>query len=161
MEDLAWSEIDDETHLKRALASVFPEIQKREATKVTRNILLNPGPATTTDTVKQAQVVPDVDAAWAYIESFAGRRHALEHDIDGVVVKVDDRGLQARLGQTSRAPRWAIAYKYPPEEVTTTLLDILVNVGRTGRVTPYAKMKPVVSLTPEKKCAEMYVASEP
>ena len=95
-------------------------------------------------TSPHAKVVPDVDAAWAYIESLAGRKHSLEHDIDGVVVKVDDRALQARLGNTSRAPRWAIAFKYPPEEVTTKLLDVLVNVGRTGRVTPYAKMEPVV-----------------
>lgn len=87
-------------------------------------------------TSPHAKVVPDVDAAWAYIESLAGRKHSLEHDIDGVVVKVDDRAPGARLGNTSRAPRWAIAFKYPPEEVTTKLLDVLVNVGRTGRVTP-------------------------
>ena len=90
-----------------------------------------------------ARVVDGVDEAWAYIDGFADRRHSLEHEIDGVVVKVDDRSLQNRLGHTSRAPRWAIAFKYPPEEVTTRLLDILVNVGRTGRVTPYARMEPV------------------
>ena len=67
-----------------------------------------------------------------------------EHEIDGLVVKIDDRGVQRRLGQTSRAPRWAIAYKYPPEEVMTELLDIRVSVGRTGRVTPYAHMEPVL-----------------
>ncbi len=111
-------------------------------------------------TSPQATVVPDVDAAWAYIESFADRRHSLEHDIDGVVVKVDDRELQARLGQTSRAPRWAIAYKYPPEEVTTKLLDILVNVGRTGRVTPYAKMTPVVVAGSTVEAATLHNASE-
>lgn len=70
-------------------------------------------------------------------------RHDVEHEIDGVVVKVDDVSLQRRLGATSRAPRWAIAYKYPPEEATTKLLDIKVNVGRTGRVTPFAFMEPV------------------
>lgn len=70
-------------------------------------------------------------------------RHDIEHEIDGQVVKVDDFALQRRLGATSRAPRWAIAYKYPPEEVTTKLLDIQVNVGRTGRVTPFAVMEPV------------------
>jgi DNA ligase (NAD+) len=70
-------------------------------------------------------------------------RHDVEHEIDGLVVKVDDVGLQRRLGATSRAPRWAIAYKYPPEEATTKLLDIKVNVGRTGRVTPFAFMEPV------------------
>ncbi len=67
-----------------------------------------------------------------------------EHEIDGLVVKIDDRAVQRRLGQTSRAPRWAIAYKYPPEEVMTTLLDIRVSVGRTGRVTPFAHMEPVL-----------------
>ena len=66
-----------------------------------------------------------------------------EHEIDGLVVKVDEVAVQRRLGSTSRAPRWAIAFKYPPEEVTTTLLDIQVNVGRTGRVTPFAVMEPV------------------
>ncbi|WP_228460846.1 NAD-dependent DNA ligase LigA [Gordonia crocea] len=71
-------------------------------------------------------------------------RHDVEHEIDGIVVKVDDFGVQRRLGSTSRAPRWAIAYKYPPEEVTTKLLDIRVGVGRTGRVTPYAFMEPVL-----------------
>jgi DNA ligase (NAD+) len=71
------------------------------------------------------------------------RRHELEHEIDGVVVKVDDLALQRRLGATSRAPRWAVAYKYPPEEAQTKLLDIRVNVGRTGRVTPFAYMTPV------------------
>jgi DNA ligase (NAD+) len=71
------------------------------------------------------------------------RRHELEHEIDGVVVKVDDFALQRRLGATSRAPRWAVAYKYPPEEAQTKLLDIRVNVGRTGRVTPFAYMTPV------------------
>ncbi|SPM37693.1 NAD-dependent DNA ligase, partial [Mycobacterium rhizamassiliense] len=70
-------------------------------------------------------------------------RHDVEHEIDGVVVKVDDVALQRRLGSTSRAPRWAIAYKYPPQEVQTKLLDIRVNVGRTGRVTPFAFMEPV------------------
>ncbi|MFZ0831775.1 MAG: NAD-dependent DNA ligase LigA [Mycobacterium sp.] len=71
------------------------------------------------------------------------RRHGVEHEIDGVVVKVDDIALQRRLGSTSRAPRWAVAYKYPPEEAQTELLDIRVNVGRTGRVTPFAYMTPV------------------
>ncbi|MGV9710444.1 NAD-dependent DNA ligase LigA [Gordonia sp. NPDC003424] len=71
-------------------------------------------------------------------------RHDVEHEIDGIVVKVDDVSLQRRLGSTSRAPRWAIAYKYPPEEATTKLLDIKVGVGRTGRVTPFAFMEPVL-----------------
>ncbi|MGC4960190.1 NAD-dependent DNA ligase LigA [Gordonia sp. DT218] len=71
-------------------------------------------------------------------------RHDVEHEIDGIVVKVDDVTLQRRLGATSRAPRWAIAYKYPPEEATTKLLDIKVGVGRTGRVTPFAFMEPIL-----------------
>jgi DNA ligase (NAD+) len=78
-----------------------------------------------------------------YIDRYARDRHAVEHEIDGVVVKVDEIALQRRLGSTSRAPRWAIAFKYPPEEVTTKLLEILVNVGRTGRVTPFGRMEPV------------------
>lgn len=78
-----------------------------------------------------------------YIGYYAEHRHDVEHEIDGVVIKVDDFALQAELGETSRAPRWAIAYKYPPEVVRTRLLDIAVNVGRTGRVTPFAVMDPV------------------
>jgi len=108
----------------------------------------------------QATVVDGADAAWAYIEGFADRRHSLDHEIDGVVVKVDDRSLQARLGNTSRAPRWAIAFKYPPEEVTTRLVDILVNVGRTGRVTPFARMEPVFVAGSTVEAATLHNASE-
>ena len=79
-----------------------------------------------------------------FINKFQGLRHELEHEIDGVVIKVDQIELQKKLGVTSRAPKWAIAYKYPPEEVVTKLLDIKVSVGRTGRVTPFAVMEPVV-----------------
>jgi DNA ligase (NAD+) len=79
-----------------------------------------------------------------YIGYYGQHRHDVEHEIDGVVVKVDSVAIQGRLGSTSRAPRWAIAFKYPPEEVTTKLLDIAVNVGRTGRVTPYAVLEPVL-----------------
>ncbi len=78
-----------------------------------------------------------------YIDYYAEHRHDVEHEIDGVVIKVDSVSIQGRLGSTSRAPRWAIAFKYPPEEVTTKLLDIDVNVGRTGRVTPFAVLDPV------------------
>ena len=88
-------------------------------------------------------MVRTLDEVWSYVESAGGRRHSFAHEMDGVVVKIDDRSLQSRLGTTSRAPRWAIAYKYPPVEVTTKLREILVNVGRTGRVTPYARMDPV------------------
>jgi DNA ligase (NAD+) len=78
-----------------------------------------------------------------YIAHFGAHRHDVEHEIDGVVVKVNEIALQKQMGETSRAPRWAIAYKYPPEVVRTRLLDIEVNVGRTGRVTPFALMEPV------------------
>ena len=78
-----------------------------------------------------------------FIEYYNEHRHDVEHEIDGVVVKVDDITEQQKLGFTSRAPKWAIAFKYPPEEVTTKLLDIKVSVGRTGRVTPFAFMEPV------------------
>ena len=89
------------------------------------------------------QVLDDVIAVQAYIDHFGEHRHSVEHELDGIVIKIDEVEVQRRLGSTSRAPRWAIAYKYPPEEVTTKLLDIRVNVGRTGRVTPYGVMKPV------------------
>ncbi|MEO0313199.1 MAG: hypothetical protein RL140_429 [Actinomycetota bacterium] len=78
-----------------------------------------------------------------FIDEFEAKRHELEHEIDGVVIKVDDLQEQQDLGFTSRAPRWAIAYKYPPEQVNTKLLDIRVSVGRTGRATPYAVVEPV------------------
>ncbi len=91
-----------------------------------------------------AKVLDDLGAVEEFITYFGEHRHdAAEHELDGIVIKVDEVGVQRRLGSTSRAPRWAIAYKYAPEEVTTKLLDIRVNVGRTGRVTPYAVMEPV------------------
>ena len=80
----------------------------------------------------------------AYIERYATHRHDLLHEIDGIVFKLDNHSLQRRLGHTSRVPRWATAYKYPPEEVRTRLLDIAVQVGRTGRVTPFGMMEPVL-----------------
>ena len=91
------------------------------------------------------QVFPDLAEVQRYIDYYAdpGHRHETPYDIDGVVVKIDPTEVQRAMGATSRAPRWAIAYKYPPEEVNTKLLDIRVNVGRTGRVTPYAVMTPV------------------
>jgi DNA ligase (NAD+) len=89
------------------------------------------------------KLAPTLEEVWSYISYFGEHRHASEHEIDGVVVKLDERTVQDQLGSTSRAPRWAIAYKYPPEEVTTKLLDISVNVGRTGRVTPFGVMEPV------------------
>jgi DNA ligase (NAD+) len=94
-------------------------------------------------TSPRAEVRDDVTGVEKFIAYYGEHRHDVEHEIDGVVVKVDDVAAQGRLGITSRAPRWAIAYKYPPEEVNTKLLDIRVNVGRTGRVTPYAVMQPI------------------
>jgi len=93
---------------------------------------------------KSWKVVQTLDEVRELIAYYAEHRHAVEHEIDGVVVKVDKVSQQRQLGSTSRAPRWAIAYKYPPEEVNTKLLDIKVNVGRTGRVTPYAVLEPVL-----------------
>src|SRR5215469_14049853 len=91
------------------------------------------------------RVFSGLDDVRAYIDYYSdpGHRHETPYEIDGVVVKIDPLDVQRAMGATSRAPRWAIAYKYPPEEVKTRLLDIRVNVGRTGRVTPYAVMEPV------------------
>ncbi|MEO3887531.1 NAD-dependent DNA ligase LigA [Nonomuraea sp. B5E05] len=90
------------------------------------------------------QVLPGLTEVNEFIEHYRAHRHDPPYEIDGVVVKVDDFRTQRELGSTSRAPRWAIAFKYPPEEVNTRLLDIQVGVGRTGRVTPYGVMEPVV-----------------
>ncbi|QKJ19307.1 NAD-dependent DNA ligase LigA [Microbacterium hominis] len=84
----------------------------------------------------------DIDGVLGFVDHYGEHRHDVEHEIDGVVVKVDELALHAELGATSRAPRWAIAYKYPPEQVNTKLLDIVVSVGRTGRATPFAVMAP-------------------
>ncbi|MHB2023896.1 MAG: NAD-dependent DNA ligase LigA [Mycobacteriales bacterium] len=88
------------------------------------------------------RVVSSLAEVSEFLSYYGANRHSVEHEIDGVVVKVDDFALQARLGSTAKAPRWAIAYKYPAEEVVTRLLDIRVNVGRTGRVTPFALLEP-------------------
>ena len=88
------------------------------------------------------RVAPTAAAAAEFIEYFGEHRDSVEHEIDGIVIKVDELALHAELGATSRAPRWAIAYKYPPEQVNTKLLDIVVSVGRTGRATPFAVMEP-------------------
>jgi DNA ligase (NAD+) len=93
-------------------------------------------------TSRYFEVFGDAEGADAYIRRFGENRHSIEHEIDGVVVKVDELALHDELGATSRAPRWAIAYKYAPEEVNTKLLDIVVSVGRTGRATPFAVMEP-------------------
>ena len=91
-----------------------------------------------------AKVLDTMEQVQEFVAAYGGeQRHSVEHEIDGVVVKVDEVAVQRQLGNTSRAPRWAIAWKYPPEEVNTKLLDIAVNVGRTGRVTPFGVMEPV------------------
>ena len=104
--------------------------------------------------------VKGMDAVTERIAYWGEHRHDVDHEIDGVVVKVDEVALQRRLGSTSRAPRWAIAYKYPPEEATTKLLDIKVNVGRTGRVTPFAFMEPVKVAGSTVSQATLHNASE-
>ena len=94
-------------------------------------------------TSSRYQVLGSAKEVKKYIADFEAKRHTLEHEIDGVVVKVDELSRQQSLGFTSRAPRWAIAYKYPPEQVNTKLLDIKVSIGRTGRATPYAVLEPI------------------
>ena len=89
------------------------------------------------------EVVDSIEGVHRYVAYWGEHRHDVEHDIDGVVIKVDALALQGRLGSTSKSPRWAVAWKYPPEEVTTKLNNIFVNVGRTGRVTPFASLEPV------------------
>ncbi|GAA1525967.1 DNA ligase (NAD+) [Microbacterium ginsengiterrae] len=89
-----------------------------------------------------SKVCGTIDEVIGFVEYFGEHRHDIEHELDGIVVKVDELALHDELGMTSRAPRWAIAYKYPPEEVQTKLLDIVVSVGRTGRATPFAVMEP-------------------
>ncbi|AXY52914.1 NAD-dependent DNA ligase LigA [Rhodococcus ruber] len=104
--------------------------------------------------------VVGVDEVLTRMRYWGEHRHDVEHEIDGLVVKIDEVSLQRRLGSTSRAPRWAIAYKYPPEEVTTKLLDIRVSVGRTGRVTPFAYMEPVTVAGSTVSLATLHNASE-
>ncbi|MDX5571203.1 NAD-dependent DNA ligase LigA [Streptomyces griseus] len=94
-------------------------------------------------TARHNKVVDSLEGVREFIAYYGDHRHSVEHEIDGVVVKLDEIPLQGRLGSTSRAPRWAIAWKYAPEEVNTKLVNIRVGVGRTGRVTPYAQVEPV------------------
>lgn len=106
------------------------------------------------------ELCEDLAAVHGYIAHWGEHRHDVEHDIDGVVVKVDQVALQRRLGATSSAPRWAIAHKYPPEEATTKLLQIEVNIGRTGRATPFAVMEPVRVGGVEVRMATLHNAGE-
>ncbi|CAL9294580.1 NAD-dependent DNA ligase LigA [Streptomyces sp. SudanB182_2057] len=102
------------------------------------------------------RVVDGLDGVREFIAYYGENRHSVEHEIDGVVVKLDEIRLQGRLGSTARAPRWAIAYKYAPEEVNTKLVDIKVGVGRTGRVTPYAQVEPVTVAGSEVEFATLH-----
>ncbi|MEU9001091.1 NAD-dependent DNA ligase LigA [Streptomyces sp. NPDC048551] len=107
-------------------------------------------------TAQHNKVVSSLAEVREFIAYFGENRHSVEHEIDGVVVKLDEIGLQGRLGSTARAPRWAIAWKYAPEEVNTKLIDIKVGVGRTGRVTPYAQVEPVTVAGSEVEFATLH-----
>ena len=111
-------------------------------------------------TSEHTKVFKNMKDVKAHIDHVGQHRHDVVHDIDGLVIKVDQADLQRRLGSTARAPRWAVAYKYPPEEVNTRLLDIQVNVGRTGRVTPFAVMEPVQVAGSTVEFATLHNASE-
>ncbi|MFD8633411.1 MULTISPECIES: NAD-dependent DNA ligase LigA [unclassified Streptomyces] len=107
-------------------------------------------------TARHNRVVSSLAEVRHFIAHFGENRHSVEHEIDGVVVKLDEIALQGRLGSTARAPRWAIAWKYAPEEVNTKLIDIKVGVGRTGRVTPYAQVEPVTVAGSEVEFATLH-----
>lgn len=111
-------------------------------------------------TTSRYRVEPDAGSAYSFIAKLEKDRHSIEHEIDGVVIKVDDLARQRELGTTSRAPRWAIAYKYPPEQVNTKLLDIRVSIGRTGRATPFAVLAPVRVAGSEVEFATLHNADQ-
>jgi DNA ligase (NAD+) len=111
-------------------------------------------------TTSRYEVVEDEKAAYKFITGLEKKRHSIEHEIDGVVIKVDELARQRELGTTSRAPRWAIAYKYPPEQVNTKLLDIRVSIGRTGRATPFAVLSPVKVAGSEVEFATLHNADQ-
>jgi DNA ligase (NAD+) len=107
-------------------------------------------------TTKRFEVAKDAEAAFEFITNLESTRHEIEHEIDGAVIKIDSLSNQSELGKTSRAPRWAIAYKYPPEQVNTKLLDIKVSIGRTGRATPFAVLAPVLVAGSEVEFATLH-----
>ena len=109
---------------------------------------------------EHTRLLSNIGEVIEHITYWGEHRHDVEHEIDGIVVKIDEVSAQRRLGSTSRAPRWAIAFKYPPEEATTKLLDIRVNVGRTGRVTPFAFMEPVTVAGSTVSLATLHNADE-
>jgi DNA ligase (NAD+) len=108
----------------------------------------------------QTAVVSTLEEVGAFVANWAEHRHDLEYEIDGVVVKVDRAGQQEELGRTSKAPRWAIAYKFPPEERTTLLKDIMVSIGRTGVATPFAVLEPVLVAGPTVGLATLHNQDE-
>src|SRR5207244_1450205 len=103
----------------------------------------------------QTEQVGSLEEVFAFCERWQKDRHSIDYEIDGVVVKVDQIALQEELGATSHAPRWAIAYKFPPEERTTTLEKIDVHTGRTGIVTPFARLQPVFISRSEEHTSEL------
>ncbi|TFD55208.1 NAD-dependent DNA ligase LigA [Cryobacterium frigoriphilum] len=107
-------------------------------------------------TSRYFKVTTSVAEAADYIEHYGAHRASVEHELDGIVIKIDELALHAELGATNRAPRWAIAYKYPPEQVNTKLLDIVVSVGRTGRATPFAVMAKVLVAGSEVRQATLH-----
>ena len=109
---------------------------------------------------REISVLEDLEGVERFCAELLARRHLLDYDIDGVVIKVNEIATQELLGATSHAPRWAIAYKFPPEERTTLLEEILVSIGRTGRATPYAKMTPVVVAGSTVEFASLYNADQ-
>ena len=136
----------------RMLVHGFGEFKGLEAQSKAYELMASWGLPTT----DKYLVVDEAKSAYKYILDLESKRHDLEHEIDGAVIKVDDLSRQQELGMTSRAPRWAIAYKYPPEQVNTKLLDIRVSIGRTGRATPFAVLSPVLVAGSEVEFATLH-----
>ncbi|MCM1944599.1 MULTISPECIES: NAD-dependent DNA ligase LigA [Streptomyces] len=148
---------DPKVTATRPLHMVVHGIGAREGFEITRlsqayELLRGWGLPTSTHN----KVVGSLPEVRAFIAYYGENRHSVAHEIDGVVVKLDEIPLQGRLGSTARAPRWAIAWKYAPEEVNTKLVDIKVGVGRTGRVTPYAQVEPVTVAGSEVEFATLH-----
>jgi DNA ligase (NAD+) len=136
----------------RMLVHGFGELKGLEAQSKAYELMASWGLPTS----EKHRVVEDAKAAYKFILELESKRHDLEHEIDGAVIKVDSLSRQQELGMTSRAPRWAIAYKYPPEQVNTKLLDIKVSIGRTGRATPFAVLAPVLVAGSEVEFATLH-----
>ncbi|MEV6203036.1 NAD-dependent DNA ligase LigA [Streptomyces sp. NPDC051771] len=148
---------DPKVTATRPLHMVVHGIGAREGFEITRlseayGLLREWGLPTSTHN----KVVAGLPEVREFIAYYGENRHSVAHEIDGVVVKLDEIPLQGRLGSTARAPRWAIAWKYAPEEVNTRLVDIKVGVGRTGRVTPYAQVEPVTVAGSEVEFATLH-----